>query len=170
MLSVCLMFISLRYYLNGFQTSTVGTPADFSSFRRFRVAKWRPQIYNWNEKRDLILELASSNCIRTTTNPSFTICILSDHSDRFVSATLRSVGFWELNISAQIKASLFAHPAACFLDVGANIGYHSLSVAAINRSVYSVEPYPSYYHLFHASVLKNAFQDRITVYAQHLIF
>lgn len=134
---------------------------DFSSFRRFQIAKWRPVPYDW------LLEPRPTNvidCVRTKTKPKFTICIFPSVEDRYVSASIRSNGNWELHITNLIKKSLNAHPHAIFLDIGANIGYFSLLAAAMNRKVVAVEANPTAIRLFHASVLRNYFHKQITLF------
>ena len=49
--------------------------------------------------------------------------LISDH--------LRSKGSWEFDISDAIRRSLDMFENAIFLDIGANIGTHSLQVATL---------------------------------------
>jgi FkbM family methyltransferase len=53
-----------------------------------------------------------------------------------------------------------------FLDVGANVGYFSLAVAArpgFSGKVHAFEPLPPVYGLFERSVIENDLQDRIVI-------
>ncbi|KAA1180425.1 FkbM family methyltransferase [Rhizobium tropici] len=53
-----------------------------------------------------------------------------------------------------------------FIDVGGNVGYYSLSIAAhspFRGTVLAFEPQPKLWDLFNRSILENGFEDRISV-------
>ncbi|NLR97972.1 FkbM family methyltransferase [Rhizobium sp. P38BS-XIX] len=53
-----------------------------------------------------------------------------------------------------------------FIDVGGNVGYYSLSVAAhpsFRGNVLAFEPLPKLWNLFNRSIMENGFEDRVTV-------
>ncbi|WP_233788764.1 MULTISPECIES: FkbM family methyltransferase [Rhizobium] len=53
-----------------------------------------------------------------------------------------------------------------FVDVGGNVGYYSLSVAAqpsFKGTVLAFEPLPKLWDLFNRSILENGFEDRVSV-------
>ena len=53
-----------------------------------------------------------------------------------------------------------------FIDVGGNVGYYSLSIAAhptFKGTVLAFEPLPKLWDLFNRSILENGFEDRVSV-------
>lgn len=53
-----------------------------------------------------------------------------------------------------------------FVDVGGNVGYYSLSIAAhpsFRGSVLAFEPLPKLWDLFNRSIIENGFEDRVSV-------
>ena len=65
--------------------------------------------------------------------------------DVHVSGSILSTGSWEKNISKIIKMLLnkYVHKSTVFLDIGANLGIHSLYAAKLGFKVWAVEPQQS---------------------------
>ena len=84
--------------------------------------------------------------------------------DQHVSRQLREQGIWE-PFETQLLMQ-HVQPGAMFLDVGANIGYFSVIVAAClgdDGQVFAVEPEPANAALLRENVLRNGLHERITV-------
>lgn len=104
-----------------------------------------------------------SECIRTQTDPNFTICVYESYEDIYISAALRSDGVWEPYITPLFKKALSNFPNAMVIDIGANIGYYTLLAAAAGRDVVAVEPVIRNTHHIHKAVKANKFEGRITL-------
>ena len=73
--------------------------------------------------------------------PEFIICVYEANEDHFVSNSILHHGTWETGISITIKMLLeHAGPNTLFLDIGANLGIHSLYAAKLGYRVVSIEP------------------------------
>ena len=72
--------------------------------------------------------------------PSFYICTFNPRLDIYVSAAIQAGHGWESGMS-RLLARMLAHygPASILLDLGCNIGSHSLYVAALNHHVWAVD-------------------------------
>jgi FkbM family methyltransferase len=53
---------------------------------------------------------------------------------------------------------------AYFLDIGGNIGMFTLSIAAMGRDTYTVEPFPQNYRMICGSVNQNGFHENTHIY------
>src|SRR5262249_23935878 len=74
-------------------------------------------------------------------------------SDNVIGRCLAKYGEWaELEI--QFLCS-FLTPASVVLDVGANVGTHTLAFARGAACVYAFEPQPTIFHLLQTNVEKN---------------
>ena len=81
--------------------------------------------------------LLTQNCLKLE---PITLCLYPEGRD-LISDTVRSSGHWESDITNVIAKALRMAPGnSVFLDVGANLGVHSLSVAAMGYPVWAVEP------------------------------
>ena len=62
--------------------------------------------------------------------------------DQWVSASILSNGVWEREISKIIRMLLnrYVNKNALLLDIGANLGIHSLYAAKMGFKVWAVEP------------------------------
>lgn len=77
-----------------------------------------------------------------------------------VDAEIHKTGVWENDLSRILKKYL--QPGDVFLDIGANIGYHSLFVAAHLRDtgrVYAFEPLPRLAKQIESSIQSNGFSN-----------
>ena len=73
--------------------------------------------------------------------PEFIICVYKSEEDRYVSNSILKHGTWELGISIIIKLLLEqSDQNILFLDVGANLGIHSLYAASLGYRVVAIEP------------------------------
>ena len=102
-------------------------------------------------------------CVPTKVIPELKICLYPSHDDQYVSGSIRTQGAWEPGITAAIESALRKFPQATFLDIGANIGMHSLVVAKRGRTVLAVEPKRDTIKRLHKSVNINKLQDRFTL-------
>lgn len=95
---------------------------------------------------------------------------LHEHGTDIVSDQVSQDGSFERHVMATIAAALGgpAKDAATrrtFLDVGANIGFHTLFVLALGHRVLAVEPFRRNAALIRASVSMNeGFSERLTLY------
>jgi FkbM family methyltransferase len=88
-----------------------------------------------------------------------------DQDEPFITLHLIEHGEWESHIRWLLR-SLF-HDGAVFVDVGANIGVHTLFAAAltgINGRVYAIEPNPIIYELLRSNLEINGFLDKVKIY------
>ena len=69
------------------------------------------------------------------------------------------LGVREPHISKAIVSAVRHFPKAWFLDLGANLGVHSLTVAKTGRQVVAVEPMPGTFLHLQMSVKRNNFND-----------
>ena len=74
------------------------------------------------------------------------MCVHDEKTDSLISGDVRRKGAWEKHVSRTIKALLDAMmlnegtKKTIFLDVGANIGMHTLYAAKLGYAVWTVEP------------------------------
>ena len=79
--------------------------------------------------------------------PSFMMCVHNEETDSDISAYVRKEGGYEKQIGRTIKALLGAskhregNKKTTFLDVGANLGMHTLYAAKLGYPVWAVEPH-----------------------------
>ena len=94
-----------------------------------------------------------------------------------VSKRIRKKGSWEAATSAMVleimeqgsKQLGIPKENAVFLDIGVNIGWYSLLLAAAGHSVISFEPMPTNKELFMKSICSNPdFQQRLTFHTDML--
>ncbi|MCX6757180.1 MAG: FkbM family methyltransferase [Candidatus Nomurabacteria bacterium] len=94
-----------------------------------------------------------------TQGVSFDI-MLDPVNNCLVDESIEKFGFWEKELGSIFKKYL--HKGDIFLDIGANIGYHSLFVASIlngTGKVYSFEPIRRLANQLNESVILNKFQN-----------
>ena len=100
-------------------------------------------------------------CVGTTTRPNIKICLYPDNVDVYVSASIRARGCWENSITVAINDAMNLYRGATFIDIGSNLGIHSLVTARNRHNVIAVEPKWSSVQRFHKSVNMNRLADRI---------
>ena len=103
------------------------------------------------------------DCVSTTTKPNVKICIFSDDEDIYVSRRIRSWGAWERHLTDTISQLMSFFPDPTFVDVGANVGIHSLVVAKRGYRVVAVEPQQECITRFVKSVKLNGLQENIVL-------
>jgi FkbM family methyltransferase len=87
-----------------------------------------------------------------------------DTRSRDVGVHLLNLGRWESNYTEAFKKFLF--PGATVLDVGANLGWYSLTAAPIvgpSGKIFAVEPNPHLANLVYMSLRTNGFAARSVV-------
>ena len=73
--------------------------------------------------------------------PEFIICVYEAKDDIWISKGLLEKGKWEIGISFTVKLLLEQmNQDILFLDIGANLGVHSLYAAKLGYRVVAVEP------------------------------
>ena len=71
------------------------------------------------------------------------ICSYDPNSDDYISKVLhKDNGLWESDIVHAVKHVLEERADYGFIDVGANIGVYTITVASMKRRLVAVEPYP----------------------------
>lgn len=91
------------------------------------------------------------------------IFIHDPKNDHDISANLLKYGMYEGKENNEIYAILQSDPTIDFIDIGANIGVHSLSVARLGRKVLCVEALHLNAQRLCASVIAGGFQDNVTI-------
>ena len=86
-------------------------------------------------------------------------------NDIYVSYRILKSGIWEKEISELIKDMLlrFDPRDIVFLDVGANLGFHSLYAAKLGYNVWAVEPQQRNVIKMYRSGLKSGTTDKLTI-------
>lgn len=98
------------------------------------------------------------------------MCVHERPADRIVSGRIRERGCWECSLRDLILQTLSVHANATFVDIGANIGAHTIAMAASGAAqhVYAFEAAPQNLLLLDESVRLNSLESRITIYAAAL--
>lgn len=127
-----------------------------SSIRNYRKKNRFAKRFSYNEGKSFF---------KTIHTEGITFDILIDpFLNSGVDETIAETGIWEQKIAKQIKNIL--PKDGVFIDIGANIGYHSLLASKIlsgGGHIYSFEPQHSIYLQLLKSVEKNNLKN-ITVY------
>jgi FkbM family methyltransferase len=77
-----------------------------------------------------------------------------DRADEHLTPWIRSQGVWEADVMKVLVR--FLKPGSLFVDVGANVGYHSLFAAQLGAHVVAVEPVPWTLELLRANVWRHS--------------
>lgn len=102
-------------------------------------------------------------CVPMVSVTTVHVCLYKEWEDIYISKSILSGGAWEISISWEIVEILDTDPDMGFIDIGANIGVHSLVVAKYGRKVVAVEPDQNNRLRFRKSILLNKLADAITV-------
>ena len=86
------------------------------------------------------LLIHGAGCVLSNIDPTFPICIYDPEYDTVVSKSVVEIGSFELPIGMLLKRLLQQYPNAVLVDVGANIGMHSLLGATMGHEVWSIDP------------------------------
>ena len=108
---------------------------------------------------------APNTCVKSGLKPHFIICVYEMKKDIYVSNQILKSGIWEKEISDLIKGMLLHYDQQdiIFLDVGANLGFHSLHAAKLGYKVWAVEPQqPNVIKIFR-SALRSGVSDKLTI-------
>lgn len=119
-----------------------------NKIRDYRKQKRFTERFSYNQGKSFFKEI-------TTFGITFKI-LINPFFNSGVDEAIYKTGNWEPEIGEQLKKYLPL--GGVFLDVGANIGYHSLFVATLlgeKVQVYSFEPQQSIYGQFLDSINKN---------------
>jgi FkbM family methyltransferase len=76
-----------------------------------------------------------------------------DRADEHLTPWIRSQGIWEADVMKVLAR--FLGPGSLFVDVGANVGFHSLFAAQLGAHVVAVEPVPWTLELLRANVWRH---------------
>lgn len=115
---------------------------------------------------DMLSTVAQSNgseCIYlSNASPAYHACM---HSYDAISERVRKNLHWEPGTQKLIKEFFDDYPDSTFVDLGTNVGYHSLFAANLNINVrvLSVEPFPQNVLLLHRAAHLNNVQNQIEV-------
>ena len=108
---------------------------------------------------------APNTCIKSGLKPQFTICVYEMKDDIYVSYRILKSGIWEKEISELIKDMLLRYDPKeiVFLDVGANLGFHTLYAAKLGYNTWAVEPQQRNAIKIFRSALKSGIIDKVTI-------
>lgn len=114
---------------------------------------------------DFMRHLDDSNitCVEALPSVPVSICIYPQGADSCISRSIEKRGVWERDIHREILKFLNFSDKTGFVDIGANIGAHSLDVAKLGYSVIGVEPVAGNIIRIHKAVVLNGVQDRYTL-------
>lgn len=124
------------------------------------------EIVVYNVSKPVPNEADEIECIfLKNANPAYNICLHSNEQDTYLSRGLRTNFVWEGELQGMIKALFSDYPEATFLDLGSNIGVHSLFAAGLKDTVQvlAVEPFPKNVIRIHKAAHLNNVQNRIKV-------
>jgi len=101
---------------------------------------------NINELKDFELpSVIPELCMKTKTYGEYStdsfMCLKSKEDDAVVSGSIMETGMYESNCVGVTSDIAHLYPEATFIDIGANIGTHSLSALAHGCKVVAVEPF-----------------------------
>ena len=119
-------------------------------------------------EQELQLEAnAADSCLiitkQGTGDTNFTMCVYPEDTD-LISDNMRRSGQWESSISELFLRSLEEYgDSSVFVDIGGNLGVHSLFVASKGFKTFSVEPMPTNLVRFYRSVVLSDVTERITL-------
>ena len=102
-------------------------------------------------------------CLKTSTNPSVTVCVHNISEDVFISKEIQLRKIWEPHILVQIQDILRGDPELGFIDIGANLGFFSLVAAKMGHKVLSVEPFMRNILLLQKAARIENLQSNITI-------
>lgn len=103
--------------------------------------------------------------VRTKTVSPFEMSVYPQVEDRWVSGAIQESGCWECDLVKLVTDTLEQFQDAYFVDIGGNIGMFSLSVAAMKRTAFVLEPLKMNYNHICRSVTKNQFHDNLHLFS-----
>ncbi|EKX41234.1 hypothetical protein GUITHDRAFT_112705 [Guillardia theta CCMP2712] len=103
--------------------------------------------------------LKEREVVETATTPRFDIFVHPSSEDRYISLSLQREGIWEDDVHRRMQQLLGRYRDGALLDVGANIGFHSLAAAAAGHDVIAVEPVDQNCLLFNKSIIANSLNN-----------
>lgn len=89
---------------------------------------------------------------------------LHENKEEYITRSILENGYWEKHSSELVHEILKKNRNLLFIDIGANIGYYSLFVAALGIKSIAFEPIKENYRLFEKSIKDNNFQHLIKLY------
>ena len=102
-------------------------------------------------------------CVYVAVKPKPRICLYPNSVDKFISASLRSIGVWEQHIIRTFQNILYGNPDIGVIDIGANIGMYSILAASMGHHVIAVEPFKGNLQRLHQSIQIGGLQAKIKV-------
>lgn len=130
---------------------------NYSEFYAILRRVFFPYIAHIREKR---LHSFSQETWKTVTHESCTFSILLDPQNGFVDETIFTTGIYEADILSLIKN--YVRKRDTVLDIGANIGQHSLFLSCLvgeEGRVHAIEPNPRLVVQMRRSIERNNFQN-----------
>ena len=107
-------------------------------------------------------------CVSMRIVPATPICLYPRHQDSAMSGIYWKGQMFEAVEVRMVKEWLNADPEMGLIDLGANIGTFTLSIAAMGRNVVSVEPNMENVRHLHKAVNLGKLEHRITLLANAL--
>lgn len=124
------------------------------------------EIIYYNVSKPIPKEANSIECmVLSNANPPYNVCLHDNEKDGILSGTLRQDLVWEPGVQKMIKWFFIAHRNATFVDLGSNIGIHSLYAATVRNDVHvlAVEPFPENVIRIHKAAQLNKVDSRFKV-------
>ena len=88
------------------------------------------------------------------------IAVALDKADRSVSGPIINDGFWEPHVEHVLRR--FLEPGSVFVDIGANVGWHTAlasAVVGVDGDVYAIEPNPDNARLIAHTIERNSLSN-----------
>ena len=116
-------------------------------------------IYNTRAKAREDFECVVHNLAQRPTH----ICIYNIAVDKWISGRIHNEGGWEKNEVGAVLKWVEDDPDMGFIDIGANVGMYTLTLATAGHQVVSLEPGVQHLMRVHRSVELGDLHDRITL-------
>ncbi len=116
-------------------------------------------IYNTRAKAREDFECVVHNL----TQPPTHLCIYNIAVDKWISGRIRNEGGWEKKEVSAVLKWVRDDPSMGFIDIGANIGMYTLTLATAGHQVVSLEPGVQHLMRVHRSIELGDLHDRITL-------
>lgn len=130
---------------------------DLKNIYSWDGTKWKQNVHVCKDCHDFLKATLKTQFGNTP------IFIYEPKNDIYVSGKLKTAGTFEAEKSNGIAYLLKVDPELNFIDIGANIGVHTLAIAKMGRKVIAVEALDQNVHHLCASIQAGMLQENVTI-------
>ena len=98
-------------------------------------------------------------------NLEWKMCIYNPRKDKYISSYILNQGCWECDGMSSMIEQMKKYKAVHLIDIGSNIGFHTLAAASAGISVDAFEPVSMNVNMLRASLERNNLLRYVTVYS-----